>query len=591
MEDRGTQLAGRLLQVVVAHQLRAGEQFFGAVAGQRRRRHDLPGHPQAPHGGLEVGVGGQVVARNLRGGERICVGHPHVTARTGAQIADRGGDRAVRVQRLPELWQRQRLNVPLQIRTGQRGITFREGPQRGRRHGHGSGAQQQILQSHARSGDPVAVQRVDGPGALYPVNRSQLQMVLEVLTHTRQIDGHRNLMLGEQPRRPQTRDLHEMRRADRTGAQDHLPTGLYVDDVAVLEQADPGGAVGSGGPGTVALIVANVIGQQQLQGLGVGVNGQVGPVGDGVQERVGHRPAPAATLVDMEVRTARVVSAVELVDRGDADLGGSGLPGVEDLPAHPWPLDGDLTPGAVPLVGSAEIVFQLLVERQCLAGRVRAAPTPPFVTGGLGPQLVIACLTAHVDHRVDRRAATEHPASRVDDAAAGQPRVGLGGEAPIGAGVGDRIQVANRHLDPEPVVFAPGLDQEHPVIGVGAEPVGEQAAGTARSDDDEIELGDGAHVGIVPRRPRTRVAGASNTRYSWPSGRQTLDNAFQYWPGAQFSAGRGVWHVLVIGSQNCPLMQFRGSAAAMPTPNSDMAATGAAQRTATNERACRFLIR
>lgn len=80
-------------------------------------------------------------------------------------------------------------------------------------------------------------------------------------------------------------------------------------------------------------------------------------------------------------------------------------------------------------------------------------------------------------------------------------------------------------------------------------------------------------------------------RYSWPSGRQTLDNAFQYWPGAQFSAGRGVWQVLVIGSQNCPLMQFRGSAAAVPAPSSDMAATGAAQRMAMDERAWSFRMR
>ncbi len=65
----------------------------------------------------------------------------------------------------------------------------------------------------------------------------------------------------------------------------------------------------------------------------------------------------------MKVRTAGVVAAVEFVDRGgDAHLGGGGLPGVQDLPANPRSLDSDFATGAVPLVGSAEIVFQLFVD-------------------------------------------------------------------------------------------------------------------------------------------------------------------------------------------------------------------------------------
>ena len=79
------------------------------------------------------------------------------------------------------------------------------------------------------------------------------------------------------------------------------------------------------------------------------------------------------------------------------------------------------------------------------------------------------------------------------NAAAGQTRVGLGGEAPVGSGVGDRVQVAHRHLDPEPVIVAAGLDQQHLVVRVGAKPVGQQATRAARAHDDEVELGDLAH--------------------------------------------------------------------------------------------------
>src|SRR5262245_56461456 len=102
-----------------------------------------------------------------------------------------------------------------------------------------------------------------------------------------------------------------MRRADGSGAQDHLAAGSDVDDSAVLEQLHASGAVLSRGPGAATLILVDVIIDQQLHCLSVGVDGEVGSMGDGMQERVGHRPATAAPLVDVEVRAAGVVSSVE----------------------------------------------------------------------------------------------------------------------------------------------------------------------------------------------------------------------------------------------------------------------------------------
>lgn len=212
-----------------------------------------------------------------------------------------------------------------------------------------------------------------------------------------------------------------------------------------------------------------------------------------MQERISHRPATATSLVDMKVRTAGVVAPVELIDRSNTHLGSGGLPGVQDLPAHTRPLDADLTTDAMPVVGAAEVVFQMFIDRQRLAWTVRTTPKPSLVTGGLRPQVVVARLSAHVDHRVDRRAASDHTAPRIVNAAPGQAGVGLGRKAPIGAGIGDRVQIAHRHLDPKPVITAAGLYQEHTAIGVGAEPIGKQAAGAACSHDDEVEFGDRAH--------------------------------------------------------------------------------------------------
>ena len=202
-------------------------------------------------------------------------------------------------------------------------------------------------------------------------------------------------------------------------------------------------------------------------------------------------------LVDVKVRTAGVVTAVELVDRGDAHLR-------RRLPARRP--ESSSAPEAVRRESHHRRRATRRSRRSSppAPGRspasrrtVRATPAPTLVTGRLRPQVVIGGLAAHVDHRVDRRAAADHAAPRVVNAAAGQTRVGLRCEAPVGAGVGDRVQVAHGHFDPEPVVRAAGLDQEHPAVGIGAEPVRQQAARTTCSHDNEIEFGwadDGIHL-------------------------------------------------------------------------------------------------
>src|SRR6202012_3490274 len=171
-------------------------------------------------------------------------------------------------------------------------------------------------------------------------------MILEVFAHAGQIDGHRYLMLSEQASRAETRDLHQMRRANSSGAQDHLPAGSDVDDLATFEQSQAGNAVPRRGPRPATLLLADLVVHQKPQGLCLCVDGEIGSLGDGMQESISHRPATATPLVDMKVRTAGVVAPVELIDRNNAELGSGGLPGIQDLPAHTRPLDADLTTAA-----------------------------------------------------------------------------------------------------------------------------------------------------------------------------------------------------------------------------------------------------
>src|ERR1700761_2693406 len=189
-----------------------------------------------------------------------------------------------------------------------------------------------------------------------------------------------------------------MRRSDRSGAEDHLPACPDFDDLATSDEPQAGDPLLRRGPGTATLILLDLVVHHEPQGLRLGVDGEVGSVGDGMQESIGHRPATATPLVDMKVRTAGVVAPVELIIWRNAHLGGGGLPGIQDLPAHARPLDADLATGAVPVVGAAEVVFQLFIDRQRLAWTVRTTPKPSLVTGSLRPHVVVARLSAHVDH-------------------------------------------------------------------------------------------------------------------------------------------------------------------------------------------------
>jgi hypothetical protein len=43
-------------------------------------------------------------------------------------------------------------------------------------------------------------------------------------------------------------------------------------------------------------------------------------------------------------------------------------------------------------------------------------------------------------------------------------------------------------MKPDPVVVAAGLQDQHAVGGIGRQPVGDDAAGGARADDDIVEI-------------------------------------------------------------------------------------------------------
>ena len=74
------------------------------------------------------------------------------------------------------------------------------------------------------------------------------------------------------------------------------------------------------------------------------------------------------------------------------------------------------------------------------------------------------------------------------DVAAVEAGFGRGAKHPVGTRVGDAIQVADRNIDPDPVILAAGLDQADAHRRIRRQAVGQQAASAAAADDHIVEF-------------------------------------------------------------------------------------------------------
>jgi len=141
----------------------------------------------------------------------------------------------------------------------------------------------------------------------------------------------------------------------------------------------------------------------------------------------------------------------------------------------------------------------------------------PAGIAALAPAVVILVLAAHVQQAVDRARAAEHFAARLKHLAAVQPRLGLGLIHPVDGLFLEQLPVAERDVNPDVSVLRSRLQEQHRMPAVGAQAIGQHAAGRACTDDDVIEFG--SAVIVVHCFPRARtpavrwkkeVAGASD---------------------------------------------------------------------------------
>ena len=96
-----------------------------------------------------------------------------------------------------------------------------EGAQLRRRHAHRPTALENILHPNLGLTPPTIGQRVERLHALHFKDRADLQMVLQIGAHTGQIDHGIDAMLFQHIRRPQTRELQNLWRANTASAQNY----------------------------------------------------------------------------------------------------------------------------------------------------------------------------------------------------------------------------------------------------------------------------------------------------------------------------------------------------------------------------------
>ncbi len=212
------------------------------------------------------------------------------------------------------------------------------------------------------------------------------------------------------------------------------------------------------------------------------------------------RRAAAAPRRGLEEARAFLRLAVEIGIEGNAALDRRLDEGFGERILMPPVRHRQRTAAAVIIIGAALLVLRLLEIGQ------HVVITPADIAA-LAPAVVILVLAAHVKQAVDRARSAQHFSARLEHLASAEARLRLGLVHPVDGFFLEQLAVADRHVNPDVGVLRAGFQQQHRMLAVGGEPVGEHAAGRAGADDDVIEFGGFSRPVIVhglPRSPRDR---------------------------------------------------------------------------------------
>ena len=235
-------------------------------------------------------------------------------------------------------------------------------------------------------------------------------------------------------------------------------------------------------------------------GLRTGDDRQVGAVDHRVQVGTGSAEATAAANVLVERCEALLTETVDVVGEAESGLRPRLEPRPEQRVRRRAPFEFERSVTTAPIVGPSETGLHPLEIGQAMAIAPVAHPGP------LRPLVVV--------HRdcprwkimpLMRARSTQHLATGVVHPPAAHVGFGLALVLPVVEPTADRVGERGRHVDehiPLPV-GATGLEHQHPIRCVGAQPVRERTTRRTATDDDEVVLGRIRHrVTIQPGASR-----------------------------------------------------------------------------------------
>jgi hypothetical protein len=107
----------------------------------------------------------------------------------------------------------------------------------------------------------------------------------------------------------------------------------------------------------------------------------------------------------------------------------------------------------------------------------------PGVEPARGPALIIAAMTADIDHGIDRGGAADDLAAGAFKGAAVHRDLGFGEVHPVVAALLQYAPPAERDVDPRVAVPTTGFEQQNRDARVLAEAIGKRAPGRAGADN------------------------------------------------------------------------------------------------------------
>ena len=329
-------------------------------------------------------------------------------------------------------------------------------------------AQRRILQAGHDAANRVVDDVVERDRLRAARHQPHLQMILQIVADAGRVEHDVDAVALQEIRRSDAGELQQLRRIIRAARDQDFPArprgAQRALPACIRRPARAGPRTGCAAPAP-RFRYADCCGSS--------------PGEDRRSAELARRPLPRRGL---EEAGAFLRRAVEIGVGGNAGLGGRHHEGFRQRIGVAPVRDRQRPAGAVIFVGAALLVFGLLEIGQ------HVVITPAGIAA-LAPAVVILMLAAHIEQAVDRARSAEHLAARLEHLAAVQPRLRLGLVHPVDGFFLEQLAVAERHMDPEIGVLRSGLQQQHRMLAVRAQAIGEHAAGRAGADDDVIEFG------------------------------------------------------------------------------------------------------